>query len=172
MIMNKFIPLTIGLVMFSLGIGAQTLGEKYKLPEEPGELRADGVYHLPVSLLADKKNDVEAYFRFFPDGTFIVYHSRVSPETKPEVFQTNCNFQYISSAPAPFNKDYTLKTNEHISRARVVYPDKAILLEFDVRKDVISATVRTLDLDGKLIGEPAKYVMPFHLITWPINAGN
>ncbi len=172
MIMNKTIVMTICWVMLSLGIGAQTLGEKYKLPEEPGELRPDGVYHLPASLLPDKKNDVDAYFRFFPDGTFIVYHSRVSPETRPEVFQTNCNYQYISSTAAPFNKDYTLKTNEHISRARVVYPDKAILLEFDVRKDVIAATVRTLDLDGKLTGEPAKYVMPFHLITWPVNSDN
>ncbi|HMQ59059.1 MAG TPA: hypothetical protein PKE06_00250 [Flavilitoribacter sp.] len=170
--MNKFIPLIIGLLMLSLGLGAQTLGEKYNLPEEPGELRPDGVYHLPVSLLSDKKNDVEAYFRFFPDGTFIVYHSRVSPKTKPEAFQTNCNYQYISSAPAPFNKDYTLKTSGNISRARIVYPDKAILLEFDVRKDVIAATVRTLDLDGKLIGQTTQYVMHFQPIAWPAGSGN
>jgi hypothetical protein len=169
--MNKTIVLTICLMMLSLGIGAQTLGEKYKLPEDPGKLRSDGVYHLPTSLLMNKK-DVHAYFRFYPDGTFIVFHSGVSPETKTEVFQVTCNYQYISSSPAPFNKDYTLKSNGNISRARIVYPDKAILLEFDVRKDVIAATVRTLELDGRLIGEPAKYVMPFHQITWPASSGN
>jgi len=167
MIMNKFMPLTIGLVMLSLGLSAQTLGEKYQLPEEPGELRADGVYQLPASLLPDKKDDLNAFFRFYPDGTFIVYHSRVSPKTKPEVFQTNCNFQYVSSAPAPFNKDYTLKTSGNISRARIAYPDKAVLLEFDVRKDVIATTVRTLDLNGKLIGQTTQYVMHFQQIAWP-----
>ncbi len=166
--MNKAIVMTIGLVLFSLGMSAQTLGEKYQLPEEPGELRADGVYHLPASLLRAKENKVEAYFRFFPDGTFIVYHSRVSPKEKAEVFQLNCNYQYISSTAAPFNRDYTLKSKGNISRARIVYPDKALLLEFDVRKDVIAATVKTLALDGRVTGKPAEYVMPFYQVTWPV----
>lgn len=161
------------MVLLSLGLGAQTLGEKYKLPEEAGELRADGVYHLPASLLADNQKDVEAYFRFFPkDGTFIVYHSRVSPKDKAKVFQINCNYEYVSSAAAPFNRDYTLKTKGNISRARIVYPDKAILLELDVRKDVIAATVRTFDPDGKMVGQATKYVMPFHQIAWPTSAGD
>lgn len=169
-IMNKTIVLTIGLLLASIAVGAQTLGEKYKLPEETSELRTDGVYHLPASLLADDKINVEAYFRFYPDGTFIIYHSRVSPETKPEVFQANCNFDFVSSTDAPFNKDYTLKSKEHISRARIVYPDKAILLELDSRKDVISATIRTFNPDGQMIGKPANYVMPFHQITWPVSS--
>lgn len=172
MIMNKTILMAIGLVLLSLSMGAQTLGEKYELPEEPGELRADGVYHLPTSLLKEKAKDVDAYFRFFPDGTFIVYHSGVSPENKPQVFQVNCNYQFISSSRAPFNKDYSLKSKGNISRSRIVYPDKAILLEFDVRKEVIAATVRTLDLDGKMKGQPVQYVMPFHQITWPTNSGD
>lgn len=164
--------MTVCWAVLSLGVGAQTLGEKYKLPEVPGELRADGVYHLPASLLTDSQNEVTAYFRFFPDGTFIVYHSRVSPENKAEVFQINCNYEFISSAAAPFNKDYRLKGNGNISRARIVYPDKAVLLEFDIRKDVIAATVRTFDLDGKMTGQPAKYVMPFYQISWPTSAGD
>ena len=172
MIMNKLIVMTFCLVVLSLSMGAQTLGEKYQLPEEPGELRVDGVYHLPTSLLTDQKKDVEAYFRFFPDGTFVVYHSRVSPETKAEVFQVNCNYEYVSSKSTPFNKDYRLKTNGNISRAKIVYPDKAILLEFDVRKDVIAGTIRTLDLDGKMTGQPTKYVMPFYQIAWPTSAGD
>ena len=86
------------------------------------------------------------------------------------MFQINCNYQYVSTAPAPFNRDYVLKTKGNISRARIVYPDKAILLEFDVRKDVIAATIRTLDLDGKMTGRPVKYVMPFQQLTWPIRA--
>ena len=169
--MTKTMAMTLCLAMFSLSMGAQTLGEKYKLPEEPGELRADGVYHLPTSLLADR-NDADAYFRFYPDGTFIVFHSGVSPEAKAKVFQVTCNYQYITSTPAPFNTDFTLKSTGNISRARIAYPDRAILLEFDVRKDVIAATVRTLDLDGKMTGQPAKYVMPFHPIAWPAGSDN
>lgn len=160
------------LAMLSWSIGAQTLGEKYQLPEESGELRPDGVYHLPTSLLTDSKTEADAYFRFFPDGTFIIYHSGVSPEAKPQVFQINCNYEFISSAAAPFNKDYRLKTSGDISRARVVYPDKAIMLEFDVRKDVIAATIRTLDQDGKVVGRPMKYVMPFYQIAWPVSEGD
>jgi hypothetical protein len=160
------------MVLFALGIGAQTLGEKYKLPEEAGELRTDGVYHLPASLLADNKDDADAYFRFFPDGTFIVFHSRVSPEDKPEVFQINCNFEYVSGKPAPFNKDYSLKTTGNISRAKIRFNDKALLLEFDVRKDVIAAMVRTLDPEGKMVGQPAKYIMPFYQLAWPTGAGD
>ena len=170
--MNKAIVMTICLVMLSLGMGAQTLGEKYQLPEEPGELRTDGVYHLPTSLLRSKENKVEAYFRFFPDGTFIVYHSRVSPKDNAKVFQLNCNYQYIQSTPAPFNRDYTLKTKGNISRARVVYPDKALLLEFDVRKDVIAATVKTLELDGRVTGQPAEYEMPFYQVAWPVDVSD
>ncbi len=168
--MNKIMLLTIGLVMLSLSLGAQTLGEKYKLPEEPGELRTDGVYQLPASLLADR-SDADAYFRFYPDETFIVYHAGVSPETKPQVFQVNCNYQYISSKAAPFNKDYALKGEGNIYRARIPYPDKAVLLEFDVRKDVIAATVRTFNAEGKRIGEAAEYVMPFYQLAWPVGAG-
>jgi len=172
-IMNKTIVFTICMVMFSLALGAQTLGEKYQLPEEPGELRSDGVYHLPTSLLIDNKYGADAYFRFFPNGTFIVYHSRVSPEAKAEVFQINCNFQFVSSAEAPFNKDYRLKSSGNISRARIVYPDKkTTLLEFDVRKDVIAATVRNFDPNGQMTGKPAKFVMPFHQIVWPAGSGN
>lgn len=170
-IMHKTLVMTFCLAILSLGVSAQTLGEKYQLPEEAGELRPDGVYHLPTSLLPGK-NDVDAFFRFYPDGTFIVYHSSLSPETKANIFQLNCNYQYISSTPAPYNKDYTLKTSGNISRARIVYPDKAVLLEFDVRKDVIAATVRNLELDGRLIGEPEAYVMPFHQLTWPSSEGN
>ncbi|PHN05142.1 hypothetical protein CRP01_19170 [Flavilitoribacter nigricans DSM 23189 = NBRC 102662] len=162
--------MTIGLALLCLNLGAQTLGEKYKLPEAAGELRTDGVYHLPTSLLGSDQGNVNAYFRFFPDETFIVYHSRVSPETKPEVFQINCNYQYVSAAPAPYNRDYTLKSKDHISRARIVYPDKAVLLEFDVRDGAIAATVRTFDLEGKMTGKPAEYVMPFHQLTWPTSA--
>ena len=169
--MNKTIIMTIGWMLLALGVGAQTLGEKYKLPEEAGELRVDGVYHLPTSLLADQKQDADAYFRFYPDGTFIVYHAGVSPESKPQVFQVNCNYQYITSTAAPFNQDYSLKQNGNIARARIVYPDKAVLLEFDVRKDVIAATVRTFDLEGKMTGQPAKYVMPFHQLAWPVSEG-
>lgn len=172
MIMNKTIVMVACLVMLCLGLGAQTLGEKYKLPEEPGELRADGVYHLPTSLLADQKSKANAYFRFFPDGTFIVYHAAVSPDAKPEVFQINCNYERISSAPAPFNQDYTLKGSGNISRARIGYPDRSIILEFDVRKDVIAAKVKTLSPEGKMIGEPAEYVMPFYQIAWPTSAGD
>ena len=157
-------------MVVSIAVGAQTLGEKYKLPEEAGELRTDGVYHLPASLLTDAKIDVEAYFRFYPDGTFIIYHSRVAPENKPEVFQANCNYDFIASTSAPFNKDFELKTKENISRARIVYPNKAVLLELDSRKDVISATVRTFNLGGQMIGKPASYVMPFHQITWPVSS--
>lgn len=170
--MNKTMLMTFSLVLFALSLGAQTLGEKYKLPEEPGELRDDGVYHLPASLLADGTSDTEAYFRFFPDGTFIVYHSGVSPENKPQVFQVNCNYEYISAAKAPFNKDYRLKSKDNISRARIVYPDKAVLLELDVRKDVIAATVRTFGSDGKMTGQPAKYVMPFYQIAWPASSND
>ncbi len=169
--MNKTVIMTIAWMVLALGLGAQTLGEKYKLPEEPGELRADGVYHLPASLLADQSKDTHAYFRFYPDGTFIVYHAGVSPDSKPQVFQVNCNYQYITSTPAPFNRDYTLKQDGNIARARIVYPDKAVLLEFDVRKDVIAATVRTFDSEGKMFGQPAKYVMPFHQLAWPVNSG-
>ncbi len=170
--MHKTIVMIVCLGMFSLNIGAQTLGQKYKLPDGPGELRSDGVYRLPASLLTDNKNNVEAYFRFFTDGTFIVYHSRVSPETNAEVFQLNCNYQYISSTAAPFNKDHTLKSNGNISRARIVYPGKAMLLEFDVRKDVIAATVKTLELDGRITGQPAQYVMPFYQVAWPVSSGD
>lgn len=162
--------MTMCLVWLSLGLGAQTLGEKYQLPEAPGELRADGVYHLPVSLL--EKSDQDAYFRFFPDGTFIVYHAQVSPKNKPEVFQINCNYQRIASTSPPFNRDYTLKTKENISRAKITFPDKAILLEFDVREDVIAATVRTLNPEGKMIGAPVEYVMPFYQIAWPASSGD
>lgn len=169
--MNKIMLLMICTAIFSLSLGAQTLGEKYKLPEELGELRTDGVYQLPASLLADR-SDADAYFRFYPDGTFIVYHAGVSPETKPQVFQVNCNYQYISSKPAPFNKDYTLKGDGNIFRARIPYPDKAVLLEFDVRKDVIAATVRSFGSDGKRIGEATEYVMPFYQIAWPVESGN
>lgn len=170
--MNKFFLSTICLMLFAVGVRAQTLGEKYKLPEEPGELRADGVYQLPASLLADGRNDVDAYFRFYPDETFIVYHAGVSPKTKPQVFQINCNYQYISSKPAPFNKDYSLKRNGTIYRTRINYPDKFLLLELDVRKDVIAATVRTFDSNNKRIGEPAEYVMPFYQIAWPVSKEN
>lgn len=168
--MHKTIVLAICLMSISLAAGAQTLGEKYQLPEEKGELRIDGVYHLPTSLLAETKAEVEAYFRFYPDGTFIVYHSRLSPKTKADVFQANCNYDFITSTSAPFNKDYTLKSKENIARARIVYPDKAILLELDIRKDVIGATVRTFNLEGQMVGKPAKYVMPFHQIAWPTSS--
>jgi len=167
--MNKIILLPLSLVLLSLSVGAQTLGEKYKLPETPGDLRTDGVYHLPASLLTDNQGD--AYFRFYPDDTFIVYHSGVSPEAKPEVFQVTCNYQYITSVAAPFNQDYALKRKANIARSRIAYPDKAILLEFDVRKDVIAATIRTLTLDGKMIGQPVEYVMPFYQLAWPVGAG-
>lgn len=170
--MNKMLVMALCGAMLSLHVNAQTLGEKYQLPEEPGELRADGVYCLPACLLPDHQKEANAYFRFFPDGTFIVFHSGVSPEKKPQVFQVNCNYQYISSTDAPFNRDYTLKSKGNISRAKVIYPEKAILLEFDVRKDVIAATVRTLDPDGKMTGEPVKYVMSFHQLTWPVSSGD
>ncbi len=166
--MNKVFATTIGLLLFSLCLSAQTLGEKYRLPEEPGELRADGVYHLPASLLPDAGNGLEAYFRFFPDGTFIVYHSRVSPEANAQVFQLNCNYQYISASTAPFNRDYKLKSKGNISRARIVYTDSALLLKFDVRKDVIAAELKPLELDGRVAGESAEYVMPFYQVTWPV----
>lgn len=168
--MHKSILLFLCLSIISISAEAQTLGEKYQLPEEKGELRIDGIYHLPASLLLETKAEVEAYFRFFADGTFIVYHSRLSPKAKPEVFQANCNFDFISSTSAPFNKDYTLKQKENIARARIVYPDKAILLELDSRKDVIGATVRTFNPSGQMIGKPAKYIMPFHQITWPTSS--
>lgn len=168
--MHKTIVLAICLMSISLAAGAQTLGEKYQLPEEKAELRTDGVYHLPTSLLTESKAEVEAYFRFLPDGTFIVYHSRLSPETKPDVFQANCNYDFVTSTTAPFNKDYRLKTKENISRARIVYPDKAILLELDSRKDVIGATIRTFTLSGEMVGKPTKYVMPFYQVTWPTSS--
>lgn len=167
--MNKTIVLTICLMIISMAVGAQTLGEKYKLPEEVGELRSDGVYQLPTSLLTDSKVSVDAYFRFFPDGTFIVYHSRVTPEEKPMNFQANCNYDFISSTAEPFNKDYRLKSSGNISRGRIMYPDKFIVLEMDVRKDVIGATIKTFTLDGKRLAEPVEYVMPFYQLAWPTN---
>lgn len=146
----------------------QTLGEKYQLPDEAGPLRTDGVYHLPASLLADSKTNVEAYLRFYPDSTFLIFHSRLSPKTKPENFQINCNYASISANSSPFNKEFSLKTKDNIARAKISYPEKFILLEMDIRQDVIGLTLKTFNKSGKKMGEPLTYVMPFYEIMWPV----
>ncbi len=166
--MNKTAVLIIGLVVFALAAQAQTLGEKYKLPEEAGELRTDGVYHLPTSLLDDKDLDVNAYLRFYEDGSFIVYHTRVKPNEQPENFQANCNYEFITGRAAPFNKDYQPKVKENISRTKISYPDRAVLMEMDARTNVIQLKLKTFTLTGEKIGEEQTYIMPFYKVTWPV----
>ncbi|GJM35660.1 MAG: hypothetical protein DHS20C18_46610 [Saprospiraceae bacterium] len=166
--MNKTAVLIIGLIAFSTAAWCQTLGEKFKLPEAAGELRADGVYHLPASLLDDKQLDVNAYFRFFEDGTFIIYHTRVTPAKNPENFQANCNYEFISGRAAPFNKDHKLKTSGNVVRSKINYPDRAVLLEMDVRTDVIEVTKKTFSKTGEKIGDYETYIMPFHKLSWPV----
>ncbi len=166
--MYKITVLSLFFMAFSFVSNAQTIGEKYQLPEEAGQLRTDGVYHLPTSLLPTGRNDLNAYLRFFPDGTFIVFHSRLTPTEKPQNFQINCNYQRIASATAPFNKDFALKTNSGISRAKINYGEDFLLLEMDVRKDVIAMRLKTYNSKGKKIGKPADLVASFHPIEWPV----
>ncbi len=165
--MNKTVVLILGLVVFVMAAQAQTLGEKFKLPEEAGELRTDGVYQLPISLLEDKNVDVRAYLRFYDDGTFIVYHTRVKPNEQPENFQANCNYGFISGRAAPFNKDYKLKVKGNIARAKVSYADRAVLLEMDVRTNVIQLKLKTFTPTGEKIGDET-HILPFYKVTWPV----
>ncbi len=167
--MYKITVLNLCLMAFSFVSSAQTIGEKYQLPEEAAQLRTDGVYHLPASLLPNGRDDLNAYLRFFPDGTFIIFHSRLTPDEKPQNFQINCNYQRIESATAPFNKDFTLKTNNGISRAKINYGDDFLLLEMDVRKDVIAMQLKAYNSKGKKIGKPSELIAPFHPIEWPVS---
>lgn len=157
-------------MLLCFSISAQTLGEKYQLPEEAGTLRTDGVYGLPVSLSPDGRDDVKTYLRFFDDGTFIFFHSRLSPTAKPQNFQVNCNYQNVVKSSAPFNKDFTLRTHEGISRAKIDYGigKPFLLLEMDVRKDVIALQIKTFNEKGKKIGKPENLVVPFYQIDWPV----
>lgn len=169
--MYKITVLSIAMLFLALtSINAQTIGEKYQLPEEAGELRTDGVYELPVSLSPDGRTDLKTYLRFFEDGTFIVFHSRLSPTEKPKNFQINCNYQHVAEGAAPFNKDFTLRTHEGISRAKIDYGvgKPFLLLEMDVRKDVIAMQIKTFNEKGRKVGKPGNFVVPFYHLDWPV----
>ena len=169
--MYKITALGICMLLLALSsLNAQTIGEKYQLPEEAGELRTDGVYGLPISLSPDGRKDLKTYLRFFEDGTFIVFHSRLSPTEKPQNFQINCNYQNVAKGAAPFNKDFTLRTHEGIARAKIDYGIGMpfLLLEMDVRKDVIALQIKTFNEKGKKVGKPGKFVVPFYQINWPV----
>ncbi len=169
--MYKITVLNIAMLFLALSVSAQTLGEKYKLPEEAGKLRTDGVYELAASLSPDGRKDLKTYFRFFDDGTFIVFHSRLSPDEKPQNFQINCNYKHIAEGASPFNKDFTLRTHNGISRAKIDYGvgKPFLLLEMDVRKDVIAMTLKTFNEKGKKVGKPGKFIVPFYQMEWPVS---
>ena len=168
--MKKITVLLVSLLAVCFTGNAQTLGDKYKLPTEAGELRTDGVYHLPTCLLSDPATKLQAFLRFYDDGTFVILHSRVAPEENPQFFQLNCNFQYVAEkGDPPFDKDFTYRSKENIHRTKLSYPDKTVLLEMDVRKDVMQVTLKTYGKDGARWGEPETFVAPFRQVGWPLN---